>query len=211
MKSTSIILIFCSTFILQTTLGQTGAPMLAEAGEEFRPSPAETAEAAEAPAESVQLDFVVRSEFVIQRITSNPRHVDPFGLPMDPTNTVETARLAHQYDELQEATVVTNSALKNALQTLPITGIYPEKHTIVLGARIFKRGGIFGMRLEELTIRLRFEGVKGDSIYFKDLDTQEVATVEFNTRPAEFEPITSSTKAPRGEGIIPMDDLYIAN
>ncbi|MDF1656773.1 MAG: hypothetical protein P1U58_04130 [Verrucomicrobiales bacterium] len=191
-----------------SAFSQMDAPILAAATED---SVAPEAITSEPQAAEKTLDFVARSEFIIDHIVSNSRQVDPFGMAMDPTNTVETSRLADQYDELEDAPVITNSALKNALQTLPITGIYPERHTIVLGARTFKRGGIFGMKLEEITIRLRFEGIKGDSVYFKDLDTQEVATVEFNTRPAEFEPITQGAAPPRGEGIVPMDDLYIAN
>lgn len=207
MKPHFLSFLFFSALITPSlTFGQDGAPALASPGVELQTTDFEAAvESAE------ELDFVARSEFIIERIASNARQVDPFGMPMDPTNTVETNRLADQYDELEDAPVITNSALKNALQTLPITGVYPAHHSIVLGARTFKRGGIFGMKLEELTIRLRFEGVKGTSLYFKDLDTQEVATVEFNTLPAEFEPITSQSVAPRGKGIVPMDELYIAN
>ncbi|MEM1443436.1 MAG: hypothetical protein AAGF67_13905, partial [Verrucomicrobiota bacterium] len=120
------------TILISTSssFGQNGAPVLAQAGEDGVAAP----EAAEsAPAAEEKLDFVARSESVVDRILSNSRQVDPFGMAMDPTNMVETSRLADQYSELDETPVMTNSALKNALETLPITGIYPEQHTIVLG------------------------------------------------------------------------------
>lgn len=152
-----------------------------------------------------------RSDFIVAKVKSTTRVRDPFGMVMDPTNAIES-NLADQYDDIEETPTLNNSSLKNALQTLPITGVYPKRQTIVLGARAFQKGGEFGMKLEELTIRLRFEGIKGSEVYFKDMDTQEVATVDFNPKPAEFEPITKSNKSqPRGNGIVPMNDLFIVN
>ncbi|MEM6277920.1 MAG: hypothetical protein AAF733_00475 [Verrucomicrobiota bacterium] len=210
MKQFSLLSIFClSTLGFHSVFAQDAAPSLAMPGERLVAS--DEAPSTDANSADGKLDFVARAESTIDRILSNSRQVDPFGLAMDPTNMMETSRIADQYEDMEDTPVITNSALKNALQTLPITGIYPQQHTIVLGARTFKKGGIFGMKLEELTIRLRFEGVKGGSLYFKDLDTQEIATVEFNSKPAEFEPITSGSQAPRGKGIVPMDELYIVN
>jgi hypothetical protein len=161
--------------------------------------------------EAKSLDFVQRSNFILSKIRNNIRQVDPFGMPMDPTNPTERPALADQYEEIDDVPVLTNSSLRNALKTLPISGIYPGKRVIVIGARAFSQGDQFGMKLEELTIRLRFEGLRGQKIYFKDLDTQEVASVDFNPTPKEFEPITSNTSAPQGNGIVPMDSLFIVN
>lgn len=158
-----------------------------------------------------EVEFVQRSNFVISKIRNNFRQLDPFGMPMDPTNPSEAPALATQYEEIEDVPVLTNSSLKNALATLPISGIYPKRNIIVIGARSFTRGDQFGMKLEELTIRLRFEGLRGQNIYFKDLDTQEVAAVNFNPTPKEFEPITSNTSAPQGNGIVPMKSLFIVN
>lgn len=160
---------------------------------------------------SESLDFVQRSNLVLSKIRNNLRQMDPFGMPMDPTNPTERPALAEQYEEIDDVPVLTNSSLTSALNTLPISGIYPEKSIIVIGARSFARGEQFGMKLEELTIRLRFEGLRGHKIFFKDLDTQEVASIDFNPRPKEFEPITSNTNAPQGAGIVPMDSLFIVN
>lgn len=157
------------------------------------------------------IDFVQRSNFIISKIRNNFRQLDPFGMPMDPTNPAESPALATQYEEIEEAPVLTNSSLKSALKTLPISGIYPNKSMIVIGARSFSRGDQFGMKFEELTIRLRFEGLRGHQIYFKDLDTQEVASVDFSPTPKEFEPITSNSSAPKSDGIVPMDSLFIVN
>ena len=157
------------------------------------------------------LEFLIRADEVVARIRNNKRQLDPFGMPMDPTNMIETPNLSEQYGELEEIPTLNNSSLKTALNTLPISGVYPKKGKIVLGARSFNQGDVFGMKLEELTIKLRFEGIKGHSIYFKDLDTQEVATVEYNTRPKEFEPITASSKPAPVKGMQRMEDLFIVN
>ena len=157
------------------------------------------------------LDFIQRSNSILAKIRDNDREIDPFGLPMDPTNAVNTLAMSDEFEDVQESTVLNASAFKTALQGLPISGIYPKGQTVVIGARSFDRGDQFGMKLEELTIRLRVEGIKGTSIFFKDMDTQEVASVEFNPRPAEFEPIVKGSKNPTAKGIIPMNELFIVN
>lgn len=156
-------------------------------------------------------DFLQRSNEIVAKIRDNERRIDPFGLPMDPTNAVDTLAMSDEYEEAQESPSLNASSFKTALQDLPISGMYPSKQTVVIGARSFNRGDQFGMKLEELTIRLRVEGIKGTSIFFRDMDTQEVATVEFNPKPSEFEPIIRGSKQPMGKGIVPMSDLFIVN
>ncbi len=138
--------------------------------------------------------------------------MDPFGLQMDPANAKEAPMLAEQYTDSEETTAaLDNSSLKSALLTLPITGIYPQRNVIVIGARSFPTGGQFGMKFQDLTIRLRFEGVRGKEIFFKDMETQEVTSIEFDPLPKEFEPLTNSRQQPPGEGIVSMNELFIAN
>ncbi len=172
--------------------------------------PTVMSEASEA-AKSPELDFVIRSNSILEKIRENERQIDPFGLPMDPTNAVDTLAMSEEFEDEKQATSLNASAFKTALQDLPISGIYPKRQTIVIGARSFNRGEQFGLKLEELTIRLRVEGIKGTSIYFRDMDTQEVASVDFNPRPAEFEPITRNSEPKRGKGITPMNELFIVN
>jgi len=187
------------------------------------PDPAETAVPAapgalppglpgqDAAAGSKKVDFLQRSNLILAKLLESERVVDPFGLVMDPANAREVPVLADQYEEEKEATVVNNSMLKNALLTIPITGVYPQQEKIVIGARSFNIGGQFGMKLQDLTIRLRFEGIRGGEIFFKDMETREVTSLPYNTRPAEFEPMVKGSKRAPGEGIVPMDDLFIAN
>lgn len=201
----SILVLVCSLL----THAQETPPLFASAEEANRSQG--TAEEGDSSAVAKKLDIKVRTEFIIEKIRFNDRQVDPFGLAMDPANAVESMALSDQYQDLDETPVINNSTLTTALQTVPITGIYPNKQTVVIGARVFKRGDIFGMQLEELVIRLRLEGIKGTQIYFKDLDTQEVASIEYNTLPSTFEPITSASKPTMGAGIVPMSELYIVN
>ena len=162
--------------------------------------------------EEPEIAAIRRSNFVISKIRDNFREVDPFGMLMDPANSAATSSLADQYSELEdEPQALTNSSLKNALETLPITGIYPQKRMVVIGARTLRPGGQFGMQLDELTIRLRFEGIKGKSLFFRDMDTQEVTSIDFNPLPKEFERITDNTQPKTGQGIVPMNDLFIVN
>lgn len=158
-----------------------------------------------------KLDFLQRSNLILAKILDSDRAVDPFGMIMDPANAKETPILADQYAEVEETPVLNNSSLKTALLGLPITGVYPQRDQIVLGARSFAVGDQFGMRLQDLTIRLRFEGVRGQEVYFKDMETREVTSIPFNARPAEFEPLRRGEKRPAGDGIIPMGDLFIVN
>lgn len=163
------------------------------------------------PKEPAKVDFLQRSNLILAKLLDSERVVDPFGLVMDPANAKEAPLLADQYEEEKEATVVNNSMLKNALLTIPITGVYPQQEKIVIGARSFNIGGQFGMKLQDLTIRLRFEGIRGGEIFFKDMETREVTSLPYNTRPAEFEPMVKGSKRAPGEGIVPMNDLFIAN
>ncbi len=157
------------------------------------------------------LDYLQRSNLILTMILENERAVDPFGLVMDPANAKSTPVLAEQYKEEEEPTVLNSSSLKSALMSLPITGVYPKKEVVVIGARAFPVGGQFGMKLQELTIRLRFEGIRGGEIYFKDMETREITSVPFNVRPAEFEPLNKESKPETGAGISSMGELFIAN
>jgi hypothetical protein len=158
-----------------------------------------------------KVDFLQRSNLILARLLENERPMDPFGLVMDPANAKAAPVLADQYEEVEQTPQLNSSSLKNALLTLPITGIYPKRGMIVLGARSFEVGGQFGMKLQDLTIRLRFEGIRGGEIFFKDMETREVTSIPFNPRPAEFEPIAKGAKLQPGQGISGMNDLFIAN
>lgn len=160
---------------------------------------------------TTNLEFVERSNSIVSKIVQNERLVDPFGFAMDPSNMSTAPALSDQYEDAEEIPVLNASAFKTAIEGLPISGIYPKRQTVVIGARSFAKGQQFGMKLEELTIRLRVEGIKGSSIYFKDMDTQEIASFDFNPKPVEFEPIKRGMKQPRGAGIVPMDELFIVN
>jgi hypothetical protein len=166
---------------------------------------------AKAAEDSRKVDFLQRSNLILAKLLDSERVVDPFGLSMDPANAKEAPVLADQYEEEKEATVVNNSMLRNALLTLPITGIYPQQEKIVIGARTFLLGDQFGMKLQDLTIRLRFEGIREGEIFFKDTETSEVTSLPYRVLPPEFEPMVKGTKQAPGEGILPMNDLFIVN
>jgi|GEM_PF-1027091 len=166
---------------------------------------------ANAAEDSRKVDFLQRSNLILAKLLESERGVDPFGLSMDPSNAKEAPVLADQYEEEKEATVVNNSMLRNALLTLPITGVYPQQEKIVIGARTFVIGDQFGMKLQDLTIRLRFEGIREGEIFFKDTETSEVTSLPYRIRPAEFEPMVKGAKSSPGAGIVPMNDLFIVN
>lgn len=166
---------------------------------------------AAAPGDKRKVDFLQRSHLVLAKLLENERAVDPFGMVMDPANAKAAPVLADQYEEVEETPQLNNSSLKSALLTLPVTGVYPQKELLVLGARMFAVGDQFGMKLQDLTIRLRFEGIRGGEIFFKDMETRETTSIPFNPIPAEFEPMSKGSKRKPGEGIHAMSDLFIAN
>lgn len=192
----------------------TQAEALAVAGPAQLPPPAPTDSLASPPApeksDAKSLDPLQRSHRILSKLLENTREMDPFGLVMDPANASVAPPFAELHTE-EEPQALSVSSLKTALQALPITGIYPQKQQIVLGARTFGVGGEFGLKHQDLTIRLRFEGVHKGELYFKDMETQEVTSIPFQIRPAEFEPITRNASPKMGSGIFPMGDLYIAN
>jgi hypothetical protein len=209
-------LLLAGTFSATALTGQEAPGTPPVSGELTAASPGETAGTPENPAspqntKNGKLDFLARSNFIFGKILENQRPVDPFGLVMDPANTKVAPVLADQYSEIEETPVLNNSSLKSALMTLPITGIYPHQNRIVIGARSFTAGGQFGMKLQEITIRLRFEGIRGKNVFFKDLETQEVTSIDYNPLPAEFEPLKSGKPQGLGTGIIPMNELFIVN
>lgn len=162
-------------------------------------------------ARSDESGFLQRSNQILAKLLENGRSIDPFGMPMDPANAASAPALAEQYHEEVKSVQLDNSALKNALLSLPITGIYPQKKMLVLGARTFQVGGEFGIKVQDLVIRLRFEGVRNGEIFFQDAETKEMASIPFRTLPAEFEPLRKGASHEAGPGIQRMNDLYIAN
>jgi hypothetical protein len=212
--STLIILIAVFTAPLDAEEKAGGATPVTGASEPSTAADDETVLAQEKAKEEEtpsELDFITRANFVLAKLMKNSRSMDPFGQQMDPANTKEAPMLAEQYDDIEETPTLNNSSLKSALLTLPITGIYPQRSVIVIGARSFTPGGEFGMKLQELTIRLRFEGVRGKEIFFKDMETQEVTSIEYNPQPQGFEPLINSGPQPAGAGIVSMKELFIVN
>jgi len=217
MKPSSLVLLislFAASLAAEEVVGDNAAP----ASSASAPEPSvEDAAPPSAPGgkgetKSSELDFIARSNFIFAKLMKSTRSMDPFGQQMDPANAKESPMLAEHYAEIEEnPTALNNSSLKSALLTLPITGVYPQRNLIVIGARSFAAGGQFGMKLQELTIRLRFEGVRGKQIFFKDMETQEVTSIEFDPRPQEFEPLTNAGPQPLGSGIVSMKELFIAN
>lgn len=195
----------------ETVAAPVPAGATAESSVPAPPGAGITAAGSENGAGSGELDFIARANFIFSKLMKNTRAMDPFGQQMDPANAKESPMLAEQYAEIEDTPALNNSSLKSALMTLPITGVYPQRDVIVIGARSFSPGGQFGMKLQELTIRLRFEGVRGKEIFFKDMETQEVTSIEFNPLPQEFEPITKSDRQAAPSGIISMKELFIAN
>ncbi len=156
--------------------------------------------------------FLQRSNLILAKLIKSERSVDPFGMPMDPGNAQAAPVIPENYKEVEEETPQLNSlSLKSALETLPITGIYPNREILVLGARTFKVGGQFGMKLDDLVIRLRFDGIRNGELFFTDMETREVTSIPFNPRPEGFEPISKGKKRPPGEGISSKGELFIVN
>ena len=152
-----------------------------------------------------------RMSMILTKIRDNERVVDPFGLPMDPGGLPSGSILADQYEEIVEKTEVSATSLASALQQLSLTGAYPGDQKIVVGPRAFKRGEEFGMRFGELTLRIRFEGIEKAKVYFRDMDTKELAFLDFSPRPQEFEPMFKNSRLTTPEGIDSMDNLFIVN
>ncbi|MBU6179091.1 MAG: hypothetical protein KGR69_05470 [Verrucomicrobia bacterium] len=157
-----------------------------------------------------KLDFLQRSNLILAKILENIRPTDPFGMPMDPANAPAIAEPT-PYEEAEAPATVDSSALKDALRSLPITGVYPRRQILVLGPRTFRNGGEFGMKIDETTIRLRFDGIRDGEIFFTDMDTREAVSIPFNAKPTEFEPMGDQGKPAPGAGISSMNDLFIAD
>lgn len=166
----------------------------------------------EAPTSGAQsISTYERTNMAVAKIRDNERAVDPFGLPMDPGGIPDGSMLADQYAEIVEVRETSATSLSSALQQLTLTGAYPADQKIVVGPRSFKRGDEFGMRFGELTLRIRFEGIEERKVYFRDMDTKEMAFLDFNARPQEFEPIYNNSQLSTPDGIDAMNKLFIVN
>ncbi len=152
-----------------------------------------------------------RTSMILSKIRDSKRVVDPFGLPMDPGGLPNGSVLADKYDEIVVEREVSETSLASALQQLTLTGAYPTAQKVVLGPRSFKKGESFGMRFGELTLRIRFEGIQKKKVYFRDMDTKELAFLDFNPIPKEFEPMFKNSHLTTPKGIDPMNKLFIVN
>ncbi len=152
-----------------------------------------------------------RTSMILSKIRDSKRIVDPFGLPMDPGGLPTGSILADQYEEIEVEREVSETSLASALQQLTLTGAYPSAQKVVVGPRSFNKGEEFGMRFGELTLRIRFEGIEKKKVYFRDMDTKELAFLDFNPIPQEFEPMYKNSHLSTPEGINPMNKLFIVN
>ncbi|MDF1740141.1 MAG: hypothetical protein P1U86_13345 [Verrucomicrobiales bacterium] len=196
-------------FLASASTSTSAAPNADTPVAETAESPADLPDTPEA--EAGAFSRLERTSMILSKIRDNERVVDPFGLPMDPGGLPSGSILADQYDEIVEEREVSETSLASALQELTLTGAYPTNQKIVLGARSFVKGDEFGMRFGELTLRIRFEGIEKKKVYFRDMDTKELAFLNFNPKPIEFEPMFKNSHLSTPDGITSMNNLFIVN
>lgn len=142
------------------------------------------------------------------------RKVDPFGMPMDPENPPEVTEVAPVVEqESVDQGPTAAETLAAALEKINVTGVFPSREEIIVGARSLRRGSTIVVSQGATNYRLQITGVTQNAVSFKDLNSGESAEAPLNIIPSgSFEGISrrpAPTDTEGGGTIVPRNaDVY---
>lgn len=159
-------------------------------------------------------NFLSRSQKVVTKLDEKERKQDPFGLAMDPEEALPeiTPDLAAD-DEISDAPATT---LQEALQKLNVTGIFPNKGEIMVGAQNLGVGDAVLIDYKGVAFNLTIEKVAQTELVVKDTDTGETAAlaIGFDGKLPEGmsrrrPEVTEEDKNRQAQTIVPMAERVV--
>lgn len=162
-------------------------------------------------------NFLSLSQGLMKKLENRDLAEDPFGMAMDPENELpEMAAVEDAAGDRQEEEEILKTTLQEALTKLHITGVFPHKKTIMVGAQDLGVGDEIVIEYKETVFNLQILGITGSELKLRDKETQEEAAVAIgfsNSLPAGMsrsQPVASQEDAARQEStIVPMSSRSV--
>jgi len=137
------------------------------------------------------------------------RDVDPFGVSMDPTKGMELPPAEPTSPDLMpvEAGPTVAQALSNALEKINVTGVFPSRGEIIIGARSLRERSILVVSQGQTQYKVQITDIAPDAVHFRDVATGEEVMSPLNIMPVDaFEGITRRPPEDQvSRGISPMN------
>jgi hypothetical protein len=160
--------------------------------------------------------FLKVGQDVLGKLDSRDQAEDPFGLAMDPEDELpEVEGSSEPMVEGEEETVIRTS-LQEALTKLSITGAFPGRKQIMIGAQELGVGDEIVIDYKETVFSLNILKITSSELVLKDRDTQEEASIPIgfsNALPEGMSRQVPSTtvedKAREESTIVPMSSRAV--
>lgn len=118
--------------------------------------------------------FLKIGQNVLGKLDSREQAEDPFGMAMDPENALPETEVAEEVVPDGEEEVVLKTSLEEALTKLSITGAFPDRKQIMIGAQELGVGDDIVIDYKETVFTLRIMQITSSELTLKDQETQEV-------------------------------------
>lgn len=120
--------------------------------------------------------FLGKSQNVLKKLEDKDRKEDPFGMAMDPEEELPEV-VAEAGQEETEEELPSKTSLQEALQKFQVTGIFPSRGEIIVGAQNLGVGDEVVIDYKSVIFNLTIQKVTQDEIVMKDTETGEEASV----------------------------------
>lgn len=159
-------------------------------------------------------NFLSKSQKVVTKLDEKERKQDPFGMAMDPEEALPEITPDMTGDD--EISDVPATTLQEALQKLNVTGIFPQKGEIMVGAQNLGVGDAVMIDYKGVAFNLSIEKVAQTELVVKDTDTGETASlaIGFDGKLPEGmsrrrPEATEEDKARQAQTIVPMAERVV--
>ena len=126
-------------------------------------------------AERIQnFGFLDYARKLVDRLDKRERKVDPFGMPMDPKQEGGAEVPMAMDDPIEDGP---KTSLQEAVSRFRVTGVYPNRKEVVVGAQSLRVGDQILIKHGEVDFNLEISKVEKDSVELVDLETGEIAGV----------------------------------
>ncbi len=121
--------------------------------------------------------FLGKSQNVLKKLEDRERKEDPFGMAMDPEEALPEVVADVPVEEGLEEEAAPRTSLQEALQKFQVTGIFPSRGEIIVGAQNLGVGDDVVIDYKGVAFNLTIQAVSQNEIVMRDADTGEEASV----------------------------------
>lgn len=161
-------------------------------------------------------NFLSMSQGLMKKLEDRDQAEDPFGMAMDPENELPEMAATEDTGDPQEQEEMLKTTLQEALTKLHITGVFPHKKTVMVGAQDLRVGDEIVIEYKETVFSLEILAITSAELKLRDKETQEEAAVAIgfsNDLPAGMSrkqpTVTEEDLARQESTIVPMSSRSV--